>query len=405
MFRRRIRSSAISAGMPQHRYRDAGARHIGDACGQKRRCPGYARVIGDRRPGRGRQRPRCQLPGPRRWRSRRSTSTASRPPPASATSWRIRSSASRRSVSQLPEEGRAALVQREGPLERLAAGLELGDRPLELGEGVVEREVGDRGGGFSRVPSPASSSSGSAQRSMRGAHQHTDDDPDEREAATASPNGMSDLDHVPSARIVHGRGDVAARDPDAQRRPGRRLVRRPERSTRRSRGGRSRSLARAWPTGRARPGRPWPHRGRASLGDAIAGRRGRAAAAASTAVRAARTAPGHSAAGRRPRHRAPGDGGQVDSTTRVARSNSSPTCSRAAASRAAGLTRSRARRSTARSRAAATRRRSVAVARRSAARRRAPAISTRSGTTISAAADGVGARTSAAKSARVTSTS
>jgi len=43
--------------------------------------------------------------------------------------------------------------------------------------------------------------------------------------------------------------------------------------------------------------------------------------------------------------------------------------------------------------------------RRSAARRNAPSISSRSGTTISAAADGVGARTSAAKSASVTSTS
>ena len=48
------------------------------------------------------------------------------------------------------------------------------------------------------------------------------------------------------------------------------------------------------------------------------------------------------------------------STARVARSNSRPTCSRAAARRAAGLTRSRARRSTARSRAAVARRRSVA---------------------------------------------
>ena len=47
------------------------------------------------------------------------------------------------------DEGGAALVERERPLERLTAGLELGDGPLELGEGVVEGEILDPG--FGRV--------------------------------------------------------------------------------------------------------------------------------------------------------------------------------------------------------------------------------------------------------------
>ena len=38
-------------------------------------------------------------------------------------------------------EGHAALVQGDRALERLAAGLELGDGALELGEGVVERRA------------------------------------------------------------------------------------------------------------------------------------------------------------------------------------------------------------------------------------------------------------------------
>jgi hypothetical protein len=37
------------------------------------------------------------------------------------------------------QQGGAAFVQGERALERLAPGLELGDRPLKLGEGVVER--------------------------------------------------------------------------------------------------------------------------------------------------------------------------------------------------------------------------------------------------------------------------
>ena len=91
---------------------------------------------------------------------------------------------------------------------------------------------------------------------------------------------------------------------------------------------------------------------------------------------------------------------------RVARSSSSPARSRAAASWAAGWSRSRTRRSG--DELAARGRRRDADRGAGDPVRRPPegrANSARSGTTSSAAADGVGARTSAAKSASVTSTS
>ena len=47
----------------------------------------------------------------------------------------------------------AALVQGEGRLERLAAGLELGDDPLQLGEGIVEGERLDARGAASGIGS------------------------------------------------------------------------------------------------------------------------------------------------------------------------------------------------------------------------------------------------------------
>src|SRR4051812_40158956 len=43
------------------------------------------------------------------------------------------------------EQRRAPLVEGEGTLERLAAGLELRDGPLELGEGLVEAQLVDCG--------------------------------------------------------------------------------------------------------------------------------------------------------------------------------------------------------------------------------------------------------------------
>ena len=111
---------------------------------------------------------------------------------------------------------------------------------------------------------------------------------------------------------------------------------------------------------------------------------------------------GEPAASARRRRRPPSS----PSTARVARSSSSPTRSREAASWAAGSSRSRARRSATTSRDA--RPEAAARRRRRSARPTAPNAvchSARSGTTSSAAADGVGARTSAAKSASVTSTS
>ena len=90
---------------------------------------------------------------------------------------------------------------------------------------------------------------------------------------------------------------------------------------------------------------------------------------------------------------------------RVARSSDRPTRSRALASWATGLSRSSARRSAMTSRAVVRRRIAAAPSRRRPPLRTAARNSARSGTTISAAADGVGARTSAAKSESVTSAS
>ncbi len=93
------------------------------------------------------------------------------------------------------------------------------------------------------------------------------------------------------------------------------------------------------------------------------------------------------------------------SVARVARSSRRPARSRDSARRTAGSRRSSSRRSAATSRTAAPRSPRTRSSRRARLARSAASASARSGTTSSAAADGVGARTSAAKSASVTSTS
>ncbi len=115
------------------------------------------------------------------------------------------------------EQGRAALVEGQRPFERQAAGLELGDRALELGEGVIERQVRRRRvassvAGMSVVPVTVVLIDALGQPAEPRRDQHTDDDAEERD--------QRDRDHEHDEILVHPRASsstVAAISPRASR--------------------------------------------------------------------------------------------------------------------------------------------------------------------------------------------
>ena len=172
------------------------------------------------------------------------TSCASRTPPARATSCWTRSSASRSSRSQRCWSATPRSYRAMRRLERLAAGLELGDGPLELGEGLVEREASRsrrQSSGCDRLRHRVSSS-GSVRRSRRGAMSIPSPIPTPK-MATATTTKTTSCGHHDAVRPVAGSSPAATRTARRRSRPAPRPGR--ARSPRRPSAARSRSRARA----------------------------------------------------------------------------------------------------------------------------------------------------------------
>ena len=243
-------------------------------------------------------------------------------------------------------EGDAAFVQRDRVLERLTAGLERRDRPLELGEGVVEAQGSIAGSVGRRPPSVLIVGLGPCGRDAgRGAYQgriadHGDDAPRWQGRRSPrrgrSPAGRQRGSAVAGARPWRRGG--ATFDP----------------------GGASAGSRTIEPSARATDDRVAALQGRLRAEDAergagapsdaraVVSRRatsGSMTSARASRTRSAATGPAASAPAGDRADRRPGAPGQRSRVARVARSSSSPTRSRAIASWAAGLSRSRARRS------------------------------------------------------------
>ena len=330
----------------------------------------------------------------------------SRAPPARVTSCWTLSSASARSLAQRSWRADAALVQGDRALEGLSARLELGDDPLERREGVVERELVDRGIGAVEASIPSVGSVTGLLFVGVGAIQRAPDaGRNEHDTIPRTTRRRQQRSTRTTTRSSCGRGTIE----------GLRLTwqplgrRRRSPGTRRGRRGCGGESRRSPPPGRERSRRRRP------ADDAVAALEGRLRAqhgercrrlvqrgAARSQQRARRAAAARSRGGPRSRRSRRGEPGSRGS----ARSSRSPASWRDAASRAAGLQPVEdppLRIELARAADDGARRpRRASAPRRERAPTRTPPDPA---STSSAAAVGVAARTSAAKSVSVTSTS